>query len=189
MTMILLLSGPAAAGKSTICELLKNDHGFVAIKSSQYLRSLVRPPKRDVTRALLQEIGDRLDVETDFNWLVDDVAIPQMAALQNQQLWFVDSVRKPEQISRFSEAFPRQVLHCHITAPDEILKTRLLSRSTAVDNIAYERTFEEHVKHPNENSARSLDKIAALVIDTSKNDARATCDIIVGKVLTFCQEK
>lgn len=91
--MILLLSGPAAAGKSTICEGLIEKHGFAPIKSSRYLRDLVDPPEREVTREVLQEIGDRLDVETDFNWLVQDVAIPQMAELHDQPFWLVDNVR------------------------------------------------------------------------------------------------
>lgn len=187
--MILLLSGPAAAGKSTICGLLTDNHGFVPIKSSQYLRSLVQPPDREVTREVLQDIGDKLDVETNFNWLVVDVAAPQIAAWPDQQFWFVDSVRRPEQIDRFSEAFPGQILHCHITAPDEVLKSRSLNRSLADDNTAYEKTFAWHVAHPNEVSARSLGNIAALVLDTSVSDALAACDAIIGKVRDTCQEK
>lgn len=186
--MILLLSGPAAAGKSTICEHLIEDHGFAPIKSSRYLRDLVDPPEREVTREVLQEIGDRLDVETNFNWLVADVAVPQLAEHHDQQFWLVDSVRKPEQIERFTEAFPGQVLHCHITAPDEVLKSRLLKRSTANDSFFYEKAFAEHVSHPNEVSARSLGKFAALVVDTSKNDARSACDAVMGRVWEACQE-
>ena len=91
--MILLLSGPAAAGKTTICELLTKRHGFAAIKSSRYLRTLVKPPKKVITREVLQEIGDQLDLDTDYNWLIADVAVPQMEAQKAQKLWFVDSVR------------------------------------------------------------------------------------------------
>lgn len=63
---ILLLSGPAAAGKSTICELLTDNHGFFPIKSSQHLRSLVELPEREITREVLQEIGDRLGAMREF---------------------------------------------------------------------------------------------------------------------------
>ena len=187
--MILLLSGPAAAGKSTICKLLVANHSFAPIKSSRFLRSLVEPPEREITREVLQEIGDRLDIETDFNWLVADVAIPQVTKQKDQRFWFVDSVRKTEQINRFSEAFPGRVLHCHITAPDDVLKPRLLSRSVVNGNISYEKTFSEHVSHPNEISARSLGRAAALIIDTSNTDALTASNAIMGKVREFCLEK
>tara|TARA_R100001163_G_C4964848_1_gene127138 strand:+ start:24 stop:587 length:564 start_codon:yes stop_codon:yes gene_type:complete len=187
--MILLLSGPAAAGKSTICKRLAEKHDFAPIKSSSYLRRLIEPQEREVTREILQEIGDRLDVETDFNWIVDDVALPQMAANQDQQFWFVDSVRKAEQIDRFLIAFPEQVLHCHVTAPDEVLKSRLQNRSAAEGNHSYEKTFAEHNAHPNEVSARSLGGFAELVVDTSKDDPRSAIDAIMERVRGKCQEK
>lgn len=187
--MILLLSGPAASGKSTICEMLMEKYGFVPIKSSSYLRGLVDQSNREVTREVLQEIGDRLDVETDFNWLVTNVAIPQMEANQGCRHWFVDSVRKPEQVDRFLEAFPEQVFHVHITAPDKVLKVRLLDRSVASGNTAYEKAFAEHLTHPNEISARSLANFAPLVIDTSEIDAVTASETILEKVRELCPEK
>lgn len=187
--MILLLSGPAAAGKTTICESLTANHGFAAIKSSRHLRTLVQPTEREVTREVLQEIGDRLDVETDFNWLVTDVAIPQIDAQQDQKFWFVDSVRKPEQIDRFSEAFPGKVLHCHVTAPDSVLRFRMQARDESNGSLSYEKDYAEHVTHPNEVSARALGDVAKLVIDTSRIDALFACDTIMKGFHELCREK
>jgi len=187
--MILLLSGPAAVGKTTICETLASKHGFAAIKSSRHLRTLVQLPEREVTREILQEIGDRLDVETDFNWLVTDVAVPQIVAQQDQQFWFVDSVRKPEQIDRFSEVFPGKVLHCHVTAPDSVLKSRMQVRDESDGSFSYEKDYAKHVTHPNEVSARALGDVATLVIDTSRNDAFFACDTIMKGFHELCREK
>ncbi len=182
--MILLLSGPAAAGKSTICKHLIDENGFSPIKSSGYLRSLAKLQERDVTRELLQEIGDRLDVETNFTWLVEDVAVPQIEECCEQHLWLVDSVRKHEQIERFEKAFPEKVFHCHITAPDEVLEMRLSKRCAS-----YERGFAEHVSHPNEVSARYLGRLAAIVVDTSKVDALSACVTIMEEVRVLCKER
>ncbi len=186
--MILLLSGPAAAGKSTICKHLAEDHGFAPIKSSLYLRSLVKPRGTEITRELLQEISDRLDLETDFKWLVVDVAVPQMAKRRRQEFWFVDNVRKFEQVDMFSKAFPGQILHCHITAPEDVLKSRLLNRSVVDGNIPYEETIEERITHPNEVSARSLEATASLVVDTSQNSASSACSVIMRRVRALCGE-
>ena len=187
--MIVLISGPAAAGKTTICDLLKERYGYCAIKSSLYLRSLIDRPDEKVTRYLLQEIGDRLDEETDFNWLVTEVAIPQVEAQVNQENWFVDSVRKPEQIERFSEAFPGQIVHCHITAPDEMLEKRLRARHLADGSDAYERSYAQHVVHPNEISARSLGRTADVVIDTSETEPAYACELIMKMVTGTWQGK
>lgn len=179
--MIVLFSGPAAAGKSSICSLLEERHEFAPIKSSTHLRSVVGKSDREVTREALQETGDRLDIETCYSWLVEDVAKPQMAARSEHNRWYVDSVRKPEQIERFVAAFPGQIFHVHIIAPDEVLRSRLLLRSTVGSGASYEKSFDEHVLHPNEISARSLGGVADLIIDTSINDASSACAQIIRK--------
>lgn len=181
--MILLFSGPAAAGKSSICLLLEEQQQFVPIKSSIYLRSIVEKSGDQVTRDVLQQTGDRLDTQTDYNWLIESVAKPQMATRPEHDRWYVDSVRKREQIGRFVVAFPGQIFHVHVTAPDDILRSRLLQRSTTDRGANYEKSFDEHILHPNEIAARSLGDIADLVIDTSINDAREARDNIVRKVL------
>ena len=138
--MILLFSGPAAVGKSTACSVLEKFHGFIPIKSSSYLRDAARTNSREITRASLQEIGDQLDVDTDFKWLIEAVAKPQMSLMPNQQLWFVDSVRKMKQVQHFKNIFGSQVTHVHITASEELLKCRFTHRRNCSHTKGYEKT-------------------------------------------------
>ena len=76
MKLLLLLSGPVAVGKSGVANTLIKSHGFTSIKSSTYLRSKAASDGLNESRTVLQEAGDRLDSETDFKWLIDDVAVP-----------------------------------------------------------------------------------------------------------------
>lgn len=177
--MIVLFSGPAAGGKSTICKILERHYSFVPIKSSKYLRKIALEQKQEITREALQEIGDRLDDETDFRWLVDVVAIPQIDALPNHQLWFVDSVRKKKQIEYFRSAFSTDVVHVHLTASEEVLQQRFIQRDVDHKTTRYEKPYDEHIRHPNEVSSRSLRNLADLVFDTSDTTPVSICDEIL----------
>lgn len=79
MKLLLLLSGPVAVGKSSVANALIKDHAFTNIKSSTYLRAQVASDGLNESRTNLQKTGDRLDDETDFKWLIDDVAAPAIA--------------------------------------------------------------------------------------------------------------
>ena len=56
-------------------------------------------------RLILQDLGDSLDVATDYRWLIDDFARPAIELNPDQGRWIVDAVRKTRQIQHFREAF------------------------------------------------------------------------------------
>jgi len=157
---ILLISGPLAVGKTSVRELLTVKHGYVAIQSSSYLRELAATKGIAWNRANLQLLGDTLDLETQFGWVVSDIALPQTKAKPEQKLWIFDAVRKPEQISQFRNCFGSSIRHVHFTSPEHVLKKRYESRARSDDTVPY----EEAINHPNERSSRSLSQIADRVI-------------------------
>lgn len=176
-TRILLLSGPLAVGKSAVAAALTERFGFRKIASSGYLRQLANERGLPDTRESLQKLGDNLDEQTDYRWLVDEVAAPQLANYPNQVLWFVDAVRKDEQVRHFRARFPN-ILHVHLTAPEEVLRDRFLKRAREGDQVEVHGAYERFSEHPNEQSARALAQIADQLTDLSIYGADAAAEQI-----------
>lgn len=162
--MILLLSGAAGIGKSSLSAELISQHEFRALKSSAYLRILAADYSMPITRLTLQELGDRLDNDTDFRWLVDHVAVPQLSEVERQDRWLLDSVRKPKQVEHFRSSFGKRVVHVHLTASEETLRHRVSERVRLAGSDGYETSYEELVRHPNEVSARGMGAIADIIL-------------------------
>lgn len=172
--MVVLISGPIAVGKSSVAASLEKTHSAKRIRSSTYLRSLL-PNGALASRASLQNLGDTLDLQTDFRWLVDNVAYPQIHELPNA-LWLVDAVRKHKQVAHFREAFPNSVVHVHLLASEETLRRRHQNR---LNEQGYPgKSYEEEMAHPNETESRSLVAKADLTIDTDQVHPDRAAEII-----------
>lgn len=150
-----------------MADSLTGQFHFKKISSSSHLRALAQQRGLPETRATLQELGDLLDEETSFSWLVDDVASIQVENEPDQLSWYVDAVRKPEQVRYFRGKFPN-VLHVHLTAPEEALRARFAKRARDGDEAKSPDSYERCVAHPNEQSSRSLCDTADLIIDLNK---------------------
>jgi adenylosuccinate synthase len=180
MMLLLLLSGPVAVGKSGVANALVKDHGFASIKSSAYLRAKAKAYGLAESRAVLQATGDRLDDETDFKWLIDDVAVPAISASPNNGRWLLDSVRKQRQVEHFRDHFETSVLHVHLTASEPTIETRYGNRLIA-GNEAGNVTYAVSIAHTNEISARSLIDIADFRVDLTSVSSEAAASTIVEK--------
>lgn len=163
---LLLLSGPMRSGKSSVAQALKENHAFSGISSSGYLRSYAQQSGVNVERSQLQDLGDRLDVETDFAWVIDAVARPAVEAAATTENWLLDAVRKPRQVDHFRAQFPHLVKHVHLCAPEKILRTRYAAGRSAADP-----DYGVASAHPNEVAARSLGSIADETYDTAQASA------------------
>ena len=174
---VLLLSGPLSVGKTAVRAVLVSSHGFSNLRSSEYLRSVAKIRGLSTDRRILQEIGDGLDMSTDYRWLIDDVAYPVMEDNPSQGLWIVDAVRKLRQIEHFRNRFGATVHHIHFTASEEVLRARYYVRQKAQGSDADLTPYEVAIDHDNERAARSLAKSADLLINlgvTSPLDAAGT---------------
>lgn len=158
--MILLISGPAGVGKTSITDVLEKSFNYQPLKSSKYLREIANKKNIPITRENLQLIGDQLDDKTDFQWIVEEVAKPQILIKSSNINWLLDSVRKKKQVSHFRSEIGWKIFHMHITASGETIKTRFSKRLLEQDNLEYEQCYEKLIKHPNEIESRSLGKIA-----------------------------
>lgn len=112
-------------------------------------------------RHKLQELGDNLDRTTDFSWVVNSVAIPEINARLDVDNWLLDAVRKSKQVKLFKLRFAEAVIHVHLEAPESVLEQRYAERG--LNQLA---EYHANVRHPNELNARSLGSIADKVFDT-----------------------
>lgn len=163
--VVLLLSGPVSVGKTTLRDLLMSKHRFGAIRSSAYLRELADTQAGGHGRLELQELGDALDLQTDYRWVVDSVALPAMVAEPSTRRWLFDAVRKKRQVEHFRAAFGASVFHLHLNAPEDVLRARyerrLLELGEPVDG-----TYDHAVMHDNEQQSRGLIQFADATVLT-----------------------
>lgn len=182
MQHLVLLSGPLAVGKSTLTSNLIESHGFMKIASSGYLKEAAARMSISIDRTALQEIGDRLDLETDYFWIVENVAKPSFDAMPAQDKWLVDSVRKKRQVDHFRSTFGDAVLHVHLTAPEDELQRRFEHRlSTSNHNEGFV-TYDGAIAHANERAARKLLDIADLVLDVTTRDANSLAKSVIDRL-------
>jgi gluconate kinase len=180
MKLLLLLSGPVAVGKSGVANALIKDHGFASIKSSAYLRAQAASDGLSESRTNLQRTGDRLDDETDFKWLIDNVAAPAITANPDNDWWLLDSVRKKRQVDHFRDHFGKSVFHVHLVASESIIEARYNRRLLAggeTGNVTYAAT----IAHANELSSRSLIDIADFVVNLGSASSEAAALSIIKK--------
>lgn len=175
--MLVLLSGPIAVGKTSVRQELVSAHQFDYVRSSAYLKDLASTQDRTLRdqRTELQQLGDQLDLETDYKWVLDRVAYPGFLAYPMQKRWLVDAVRKKRQVEHFREAFGPRVFHVHLTAAEEVLRQRYEHRlAKEEDAISYDRAID----HDNERASRSLINCADLVLDTGSASPPAIAQMI-----------
>ena len=163
--IVVLLSGPVSVGKTTLRDLLISDQGFGSIRSSAHLREVAAKQDGGYGRLDLQELGDALDVQTDYRWVVDSVSRPAMAAEPAKRRWLFDAVRKRRQVDHFRAAFGAAVFHLHLNAPEDVLRARY-ERRLMEHGEPVEGAYDRAVAHDNEQQSRGLIQFADATVET-----------------------
>ncbi len=159
----LILSGSICAGKSTISNELSSKFSFRRISSGRFLQNEASNRGYGHGRHDLQELGDTLDNETEYKWIVDPLSLDSISSEPNRSRWLLDAARKKQQIILLRSTFGECVRHVHLSAPEEVLHKRFAER------LDYQtKVYEQAVQHPNEVSARSLAAIADKSFDTTQ---------------------
>ena len=150
---VVMVSGPIASGKTTLCRLLAQRFGFCVLST----RELLAHGAPD--RVELQAAGASLDESTGGRWVLDGLL--QMQKMRpNSVLFAVDAVRTLDQIRWVRYAFGESVIHVHLTATREILSHRYEFR-------ADQHSYDEVASNRIEQGASSLSLSANLVVDTT----------------------
>lgn len=165
---ILLLSGPLAVGKTSVAERLERVHHFKRIRTGQYLSELASKERRPADRAGLQELGDELDKDTNYKWLIDEVAAPLIVLNPSVKYWLLDSVRKNQQVLHFRQRYGKDISHVHLLAPELILRARYERRLEQGGEYMGGTLYDTAIQHPNERASRNLCEIADHIVDVEK---------------------
>jgi adenylate kinase family enzyme len=173
---LILLSGPIAVGKSHAAAALISRHQFQRISSSNYLRELLAADGREADRTSLQDLGDFLDVSTDYRWLIDNVAAPLFSqSVPENGRWLLDAVRKQRQVEHFKGTVA-DAHHVHLMASETTLRRRYEARRSGGDP-----TYDDAISHPNEQSARGLIGIADQIISVEGLSPEDIADSIINR--------
>ena|ERR1700681_2715993 len=115
------LSGPIAAGKTTSAEHLSRA-GFFYARFSLVLTELLEARGIPVSRSTLQAIGEEVHKEPGQRWLSKKLAekLPGYGAI------VVDGLRWPEDHAFLVETFGPSFLHIHIDAPSPVRRDRYI---------------------------------------------------------------
>ena len=182
---IVLLSGPVASGKSTLCRALEERLGAKVVRTRELLaRNLSRaggPGRKD-----LQSEGERLDQLTGGVWLCEEL---QFVLNQDgaETTVVVDAVRTLDQARFIREIYGHDVAHIHLTAPVETLSKRYATRSSH-DGQPELSTYVEVRRNDTERAIDNLQADADIIVDTGSSNEDGTFGVVRDFFLQFWRD-
>jgi adenylosuccinate synthase len=183
---IVLISGSVASGKTTLSDLLRSRFQKIEVlKTKEVIKELALKKlgnELPAERKAMQEFGDRLDRETNGQWVRDALQrlLIRLGPLEPDAIVIVDAVRIPAQIKAIRKAYGFSVLHFHLQTPSETLSERYRHRSSGLKELA---SFSEVKKNPTEARVQELETAADVVINTKlcrKEDVLAKAATYLG---------
>jgi adenylosuccinate synthase len=171
--VIVALSGPIGAGKSSLATALTNRFGTFRLSTQGLMTDAAEAAgsRLEAERRALQNYGEQLDRETDGRWVADGVAKRIAEGEIESRVVVVDAVRTLQQIERLRDAFPSQVIHIHLEAPTPVLEERYQQRqqTSPIDELA---DYSAASSNPTEARTPDLREHADIAIDTQRCSQR-----------------
>ncbi|MBN3869512.1 ribonuclease H-like domain-containing protein [Nostoc sp. JL33] len=121
--IVIGLSGPIAAGKTTGGEFLKS-LGFHYTRYSLVLADILHERGIKPRRETLQQVGEEVNKNPGQHWLCKKL----LEKLPNQGDIVIDGLRYPDDHAFWVERFGPSFLHIHINCPPELRMARYISR-------------------------------------------------------------
>lgn len=153
------ISGPIAAGKTTIARSLERI-GFSYGRYSQVLAELATEQGRRPDRETLQQLGHRVHRDPGQRWL-NSRLLCRMD--HNDADLVIDGLRWPEDHAFWVERFGSTFRHVHVSAPTQLRRARYLSVAGASGE------FDDASRHSVESGVRELKALAHLVIENDRD--------------------
>lgn len=166
--LLVALSGPLCAGKTTLAARLAGDDATSAISTRQILMSRPEAKNAVQSRIRLQDLGDHLDRTMGGIWLADAVCGLVTPGGPSSTV-VVDAIRTLDQLNALRRA--GRVAHVHLTAPHATRRARFAARAAST---SFEPSNYEAVLRGSEVLVPGLRAGADLVLDTGELDVHAT---------------
>jgi adenylosuccinate synthase len=135
---IVLISGSVASGKTTLSDLLRTRFNQIEVlKTKEVIKALaLKKTGKELSaeRRAMQDFGDRLDRETNGQWVRDALQqlLVRLGPLEREAIVLVDAVRIPDQIKWIRRAYGFAVIHFHLQTPQEVLTQRYRHRKSGL---------------------------------------------------------
>lgn len=168
---IVVLSGAVASGKTSLAQALAESAGGEILSTREVIGRLTG--KAD-SRGDLQAAGRHLDSSQGGDWVAEALG-DFLNNSSGHDVVIVDAVRTVQQIEALRRDYGRRVVHIHLEAEENDLRSRFEQRNSGLK----ESTFEDARTHDTEYRVGELRDRADGVIDTSRSD--------VEQALTRCR--
>ena len=158
------ISGPIAAGKTTVARLLE-EVAFTYGRYSQVLADLAEERELPVNRQTLQALGQEIHVDPGQRWLNRQLDARLESAGGDIA---IDGIRWPEDHAFWVERYGPAYRHIHLQAPSPLRRERYVADGqSAVE-------FDAASTHEVEGAVGDLEKLADFVVpnQTSVEDVR-----------------
>ncbi len=175
---IVVVSGKTGSGKSDLTTLLEREYGFRAIRTREVLAARTMGA---LSRRALLDKGREMDRNTGYDWVVAEV-LEQIRHIPQHVGIVVDHVSGPAQIEAFRTHFGSSLIHVHLWASAETLRTRLSNEfDRTIDELEYASLDHLH----DDEAVRRLKHDADVRINTDRSDARDTLVRVAARLHLF----
>lgn len=184
MARVILLSGRISSGKSTLSTGLQERFGAEVVKTKNLIRNLA--DHLPAERQSMQDFGEKLDRETNGEWVADAVA-DKIHGIPTEGLLIVDAVRILPQAEAIRTRVSTRVLHVHLHASQTELARRYELRKQHTD-IQEMPTYSDLTRSNTEHRIDHLEHAADIVIDTERCASRDVLARVAGSLGLFGRE-
>ena len=154
--VVIGISGPLAAGKTTAAEALRQQ-GLVYARYSQVIEKVVRDRGLEPSRTTLQDEGQQVHNQLGQRWLGRAL----ISRLPQGSPWVIDGLRFPEDHAFWTELLGPAFVHIHVSAPADERWRRYVARDGSRSE------FEKAEAHDVESQVARLENTARYVVDNT----------------------
>lgn len=168
---IIVVTGPIAAGKTTLGALLARQ-GWAYARYSAVISDEVERRGLRTSREVLQRVGEDLKAVRGQRWIGRRV----VEAVRGAERIVIDGARFLEDIAFLREEYAGRICHVHVDAPQKLREDR--SRLLGVDPSAFRRAEMHPVEQQTRLLAECADQVVANV-GTMDDFERAALRLVV----------
>jgi adenylosuccinate synthase len=179
--LIVALSGPVCAGKTTLARWLERRIGARTLTTRALIGMRAGVDPVATPRGILQELGETLDRDERGTWVASGVR--GLISGDPTPVIVVDAVRTLDQVRSLRDDWP--TVHVHLWASAGILAVRYDERRNEAPAVELQ-SFEALQLNATEAAVPLLAADADLRVDTGSTDPKTTSSVAVNALRSRC---
>lgn len=171
MRKVVVISGHICTGKSELARRLGDQFGFHLIKTSDLLKAIAHKRGKRTDRLALQALGDELDEETSYKWLLT-ATLADVSEIDAARPIVIDNIRRWGQLEQFRRHHELLVVHAHLWAGHDELEKRFKKKLAGREGEP--ESYEDADLIKNEDDILAFKSDADVRINTERTDSSDT---------------